>query len=107
MPVGTTGQIWIRGAGVIDSYVGGRAVRSVRVAVQFNCAAGERRRIGYVPQGRAIFPSLSVLENLRVTQFAQGKGSARVEELIELLPALKPHLSSRGGGLSGGQQRAA
>jgi len=29
-------------------YVGGRAVRSVRVAVQFNCAAGERRRIGYV-----------------------------------------------------------
>ena len=61
--------------------------------------------IGYVPQGRAIFSSLSVIENLRVTQFAQGKGGDRVEELIELLPALKPHLSSRGGGLSGGQQQ--
>jgi urea ABC transporter ATP-binding protein UrtE len=61
--------------------------------------------IGYVPQGRAIFPSLSVIENLRVTQFAQGKSGDRVEELIELLPALKPHLSSRGGGLSGGQQQ--
>jgi urea ABC transporter ATP-binding protein UrtE len=61
--------------------------------------------IGYVPQGRGIFPSLSVIENLRVTQFAQGKSGDRVEELIELLPVLKPHLSSRGGGLSGGQQQ--
>ena len=61
--------------------------------------------VGYVPQGRAIFPSLSVLENLRVTQFAQGKNGERVDELIELLPALKPHLAARGGGLSGGQQQ--
>jgi urea ABC transporter ATP-binding protein UrtE len=61
--------------------------------------------IGYVPQGRAIFPSLSVIENLRVAQFAQGKSDERVEELLDLLPALKPHLSSRGGGLSGGQQQ--
>lgn len=61
--------------------------------------------VGYVPQGRAIFPSLSVIENLRVTQFAQGKSNDRVEELIELLPALKPHLAARGGGLSGGQQQ--
>jgi branched-chain amino acid transport system ATP-binding protein len=61
--------------------------------------------VGYVPQGRAIFPSLSVIENLRVTQFAQGKSEDRVQELIELLPALKPHLGARGGGLSGGQQQ--
>jgi branched-chain amino acid transport system ATP-binding protein len=61
--------------------------------------------VGYVPQGRAIFPSLTVIENLRVTQFAQGKSGDRVGELIELLPALKPHLSLRGGGLSGGQQQ--
>ena len=39
--------------------------------------------VGYVPQGRAIFPSLTVIENLRVTQFAQGKSDERVEELIE------------------------
>jgi branched-chain amino acid transport system ATP-binding protein len=61
--------------------------------------------VGYVPQGRAIFPALSVIENLRVTQFAQGKSDDRVEELIELLPALKAHLTARGGGLSGGQQQ--
>lgn len=61
--------------------------------------------IGYVPQGRAIFPSLSVIENLRVTQFAQGIDGDRVGELVELLPVLKPHLSARGGGLSGGQQQ--
>ncbi|MGY3484673.1 branched-chain amino acid transport system ATP-binding protein [Bradyrhizobium sp. USDA 4011] len=61
--------------------------------------------LGYVPQGRAIFPNLSVIENLQVTQFAQGKGKERVDELIEMLPALKPHLGSRGGGLSGGQQQ--
>jgi urea ABC transporter ATP-binding protein UrtE len=61
--------------------------------------------IGYVPQGRAIFSALSVIENLQVTQFAQGKKAARVDELIELLPALKPHLAARGGGLSGGQQQ--
>jgi branched-chain amino acid transport system ATP-binding protein len=61
--------------------------------------------VGYVPQGRAIFSTLSVIENLRVTQFAQGTSGDRVEELIELLPALKPHLAARGGGLSGGQQQ--
>lgn len=61
--------------------------------------------IGYVPQGRAIFPSLTVIENLRVTQFAQGTSDDRVDELVDLLPALKPHLTARGGGLSGGQQQ--
>jgi branched-chain amino acid transport system ATP-binding protein len=61
--------------------------------------------VGYVPQGRAIFPALTIIENLQVTQFAQGKSRDRVEELIELLPALKPHLAARGGGLSGGQQQ--
>lgn len=61
--------------------------------------------IGYVPQGRGIFPALTVLENLRVTQYAQNKTNERVAEIIELFPALKPHLGSRGGGLSGGQQQ--
>jgi branched-chain amino acid transport system ATP-binding protein len=61
--------------------------------------------IGYVPQGRAIFPSLSVMENLRVTQFAQGKSGDEVDKIVEFFPALKPHLAARGGGLSGGQQQ--
>jgi len=83
------GNIWVGG-----KRIDGLAPNSI-------AAAG----VGYVPQGRAIFSALSVIENLRVTQFAQGKSSDRVEELIEMLPALKPHLASRGGGLSGGQQQ--
>ena len=61
--------------------------------------------IGYVPQGRGIFRSLSVMENLQVPQFAHRIGSQRIEELIESFPALKPHLDRSASGLSGGQQQ--
>jgi len=63
------------------------------------------RGIGYVPQGRAIFPALTVLENLKVAQFAQGVDDAELEETIDVFPTIKPHLSARGGSLSGGQQQ--
>jgi branched-chain amino acid transport system ATP-binding protein len=61
--------------------------------------------IGYVPQGRAIFPALTVLENLRVAQYALKLNGRSVDAAIEQFPALKPKLNSRGGGLSGGQQQ--
>jgi ABC-type branched-subunit amino acid transport system ATPase component len=61
--------------------------------------------VGYVPQGRAIFPALTVLENLRVAQYALKLGSQSVETVIEEFPGLKPKLNTRGGGLSGGQQQ--
>ena len=61
--------------------------------------------IGYVPQGRAIFPALTVSENLRVAQYARGVPNSAVEEVIELFPAIKAHLNNRGGSLSGGQQQ--
>jgi urea transport system ATP-binding protein len=62
--------------------------------------------IAYVPQGREIFPFLSVKENLE-TGFAPLKRGARriPEEVFELFPALKPMLGRRGGDLSGGQQQ--
>jgi ABC-type branched-subunit amino acid transport system ATPase component len=68
-----------------------------------NCIATEG--VGYVPQGRAIFPALSVLENLRVAQYALDASGGRVDEVIEMFGALKPHLRARGGSLSGGQQQ--
>ena len=68
-----------------------------------NCIASEG--VGYVPQGRAIFPALSVLENLRVAQYALDASGERVDEVIEMFGALKPHLRARGGSLSGGQQQ--
>jgi urea transport system ATP-binding protein len=61
--------------------------------------------IGYVPQGRDIFPRLSVLENLQMG-LATKKRSARIPELVfEMFPVLKEMLDRRGGDLSGGQQQ--
>jgi urea transport system ATP-binding protein len=62
--------------------------------------------IGYVPQGREIFPLLSVRENLE-TGFAPLKRSERSipQEVFELFPVLKSMLHRRGGDLSGGQQQ--
>ena len=65
-----------------------------------------RLGIGYVPQGREIFPDLSVLENLRIGLIARGRGQAQIpEEIFTLFPALKSMLSRKGGNLSGGQQQ--
>jgi urea transport system ATP-binding protein len=61
--------------------------------------------IGYVPQGRDIFPRLSVLENLRMG-LATKRASADVPELVfEMFPVLREMLGRRGGDLSGGQQQ--
>jgi urea transport system ATP-binding protein len=62
--------------------------------------------IGYVPQGREIFPYLSVQENLILGLEARGKKRAFVPEgIYELFPALKALLHRKGGDLSGGQQQ--
>jgi len=64
-----------------------------------------RAGIGYVPQGREIFPRLSVEENLEMGLATQ-PGSARVpEKIFELFPVLRQMLRRRGGDLSGGQQQ--
>jgi urea transport system ATP-binding protein len=62
--------------------------------------------IAYVPQGREIFPLLTVKENLE-TGFAPLKRGAKTvpEEVFELFPVLKSMLGRRGGDLSGGQQQ--
>ncbi|HXZ51614.1 MAG TPA: urea ABC transporter ATP-binding subunit UrtE [Burkholderiales bacterium] len=58
-----------------------------------------RAGIGYVPQGREIFPRLTVEENLLI-------GARRVpQRIFEMFPVLKTMLGRRGGDLSGGQQQ--
>jgi len=68
----------------------------------------QRARLGMalVPQGREIFPLLTVRENLQ-TGFALLKRAERriEEEIFELFPVLKSMLNRRGGDLSGGQQQ--
>jgi urea transport system ATP-binding protein len=65
-----------------------------------------RRRIAYIPQGREIFPLLTVQENLE-TGYAQLPRAERSipDEIFDLFPVLKDMLSRRGGDLSGGQQQ--
>lgn len=66
-----------------------------------------RLGIGYVPQGREIFPRLTVEENLLMGLASRPRGSARdiPEEVFELFPVLKSMRRRRGGDLSGGQQQ--
>jgi urea transport system ATP-binding protein len=63
-----------------------------------------RAGIGYVPQGREIFPHLTVEENLRVAQLGCGR-TDRMDDVLELFPALRPLLARKGGVLSGGEQQ--
>ena len=65
-----------------------------------------RLGIGYVPQGRQIFPLLTVEENLRTGLAARGDGQKTIPERIyELFPVLREMKHRRGGDLSGGQQQ--
>ncbi len=64
------------------------------------------RGIAFVPQGREIFPLLTVEENLRTGFAAIPKSLRHVpDEVFDLFPVLKDMLSRRGGDLSGGQQQ--
>lgn len=62
--------------------------------------------IGYVPQGRQIFPLLTVEENLTIGLAARNDGKRQIPEIIyTLFPVLKDMRKRRGGDLSGGQQQ--
>ena len=65
-----------------------------------------RRGIAYVPQGREIFPLLTVKENLETGFAPLPRKERRIDdEIFKLFPVLKAMLSRRGGDLSGGQQQ--
>ena len=64
-----------------------------------------RAGIGYVPQGREIFPFLTVQENLETARAAAPRGSNVPAEVFDLFPILRQFLRRRGGDLSGGQQQ--
>src|SRR5262249_1336526 len=66
--------------------------------------ARARRGLGYVPQGREIFPGLSVRDNLRMG-FAGRGAEERLDTIVGTFPRLAPLLNRRGGALSGGEQQ--
>ncbi|MEQ8650930.1 MAG: ATP-binding cassette domain-containing protein [Kiloniellales bacterium] len=72
------------------------------------CAAHERalRGMGYVPQGRGIFPKLTVLENLRMGERIGGGHDPRhYDQVLEWFPRLRERLRQVAGTLSGGEQQ--
>lgn len=68
--------------------------------------ARARHGIAYVPQGREIFPHLTVEENLKIGAIAQGKKlNGNLDRVFSLFPILKEFMPRKGGMLSGGQQQ--
>lgn len=68
--------------------------------------ARSRLGIGLVPQGRQIFPGLTVLENLRMGNAALAAADEYImDDVLAMFPRLKPLLDRKGGNLSGGEQQ--
>lgn len=67
--------------------------------------------IGYVPQGREIFPYFTVKENLEMGMEGRSKNAPaksleqQIEDVLKYFPALRDHMNRKGGVLSGGQQQ--
>jgi urea transport system ATP-binding protein len=98
----------------LKSIVGLQGVNSGKVVLDGNDITHRRADarasagLAYVPQGRDIFPHLTVEENLDIGLFAQGKSKGRAEKferIFGLFPILKDFLPRKGGMLSGGQQQ--
>ncbi|MCA1961539.1 MAG: ABC transporter ATP-binding protein [Desulfomonile sp.] len=64
-----------------------------------------RMGIGYVPQGRHLFPKMTVLENLK-TGMLYTAGDDGLDRVFDLFPNLKERLDQKAGSLSGGEQQA-
>ena len=96
---------------LMRSIVGLERVRSGRITWEgrdiTTLAPAERARagIGYVPQGREIFPFLTVRENIETALAAAPRGASVPDDIFDLFPILKDFLRRRGGDLSGGQQQ--
>jgi urea transport system ATP-binding protein len=97
---------------LLRAIIGQRAPRSGKIMWEQKPLDGlspsdrARRGIGFVPQGREIFPLLTVEENLKTGFAALPRDQRSIpSEIYDLFPVLKSMLKRRGGDLSGGQQQ--
>ena len=89
--------------GILPQWRGQVAVEGVNISGMETHARVEQG-LAYVPQGRMIFPSMTVLENIQTGLPASARGKVP-EDLYALFPVLFDMRSRRGGNLSGGQQQ--
>jgi urea transport system ATP-binding protein len=83
---------------------GGRVTLDGADITRWSSDRRARAGIGYVPQGREIFPHLTVEENLRMALLGSRRGG-RIDDALALFPALERLLGRKGGVLSGGEQQ--
>jgi branched-chain amino acid transport system ATP-binding protein len=85
----------------------GRVVFEGRDITRSNHAAIVRAGLIHVPEGRKIFPTLSVRENLQLGSYARGKAerAQTLERVLDIFPRLRERLSQPVGSMSGGEQQ--
>jgi branched-chain amino acid transport system ATP-binding protein len=97
----------------MKALIGLLALRGGKIVLSGEDLTGEsadrraKRGVGYVPQGREIFPHMTVADNLRMGRFIRsGKGDdkALLDEICGYFPFVRQRMAQRGGTLSGGQQ---
>lgn len=64
-----------------------------------------KQGVGYIPQGRRLFPELTVSENIEMGLMAGAKGKVTRKRMLELFPRLEERLNQQAGTLSGGEQQ--
>jgi branched-chain amino acid transport system ATP-binding protein len=113
-PGETVALIGANGAGkttLLRALAGALPVRREAITLERMPIGGdpERKQLGrgiaLVPEGRRLFPSLSVEENLLIGARGGRPGPWTVQRVLEALPALQPLLGRAGDALSGGQQQ--
>ena len=109
--VGVLGRNGVGKTTLMKTLIGILAVRAGRITFRgedvsrFSADNRARLGIGYVPQGRGIFPDMSVRDNLRMGGLINASRQSLDFDLIfSYFPFLKERLAQRGGTLSGGQQ---
>jgi len=107
--VGLLGRNGVGKTTLARSILGLTPAREGRILFRDNDITGlpahtiARMGVGFVPQGRHVFRSLTVSEHLHVT--ARGSGPWNFEQVVELFPILRSRLRSPSGTLSGGEQQ--
>ncbi len=108
--VGVMGRNGVGKSTLMRSIMGLTPAKSGRILFDGNDISGmathaiARLGIGYVPQGRRVFPSLSVREHLQVTARRGAGGAWTFEKMLQMFPNLAERLDQSGAKLSGGEQ---
>jgi len=103
-PNGAGKTTLLRAASRLMPIRGGRVILDGDDVTGRTAAQVARRGICHIPEGRGVFPSLTVRENL-VLHAPKGKEAEAIERAIEAIPLLGDRLAQTAGSLSGGQQQ--